>query len=65
MRVLVIGGGAREHALCLALTRDPQVSLLVCAPANPGIAAVAETRPLTTPLEVATEVHPDLVVIGP
>ena len=65
MRVLVIGGGAREHALCLALARDPQVSLLVCAPGNPGIARVAETRELTTPLEVATAVHADLVVVGP
>jgi phosphoribosylamine--glycine ligase len=65
VRVLVIGGGAREHALCLGLTRDPQVSLLVCAPGNPGIATVAEIRPLTTPLAVATEVHADLVVIGP
>ena len=65
MRVLVIGGGAREHALCLALTRDPQVERLVCAPGNPGIAAVAETQALTTPLDVATSTKADLVVIGP
>jgi len=65
VRVLVIGGGAREHALCLALARDPQVALLVCAPGNPGIARVAELRPLSTPLEVATDVRADLVVVGP
>src|SRR3954465_15039932 len=65
VRVLVIGGGAREHALCLALVRDPHVERLVCAPGNPGIAAVAETQPLTPPLEVATQTKADLVVIGP
>jgi phosphoribosylamine--glycine ligase len=65
VRVLVIGGGAREHALCLALVRDPHVERLVCAPGNPGIAAAAETLPLTTPLEVATQTKADLVVIGP
>jgi len=65
VRVLVVGGGAREHALCLTLVRDPQVERLVCSPGNPGIAAVAETQPLSTPLEVATQTKADLVVIGP
>ena len=42
MRVLVIGSGAREHALLLALSRDPQVDYLAVAPGNAGTSAVAE-----------------------
>jgi phosphoribosylamine--glycine ligase len=65
VRVLVIGGGGREHALCLGLARDPSVTEIVAAPGNPGIAAMARTVPLTTSLEVALAVRPDLVVVGP
>jgi phosphoribosylamine---glycine ligase len=65
VRVLVIGGGGREHALCLALARDPAVSVLSCAPGNPGIARIAETLPLATPLETARATGADLVVVGP
>ena len=70
MRVLVVGGGAREHALCLALAADPAVTALVCAPGNAGIAMVAEQRPLAAadPAAVAAlaaDVHADLVVVGP
>ncbi|HEY0774789.1 MAG TPA: phosphoribosylamine--glycine ligase N-terminal domain-containing protein, partial [Nocardioidaceae bacterium] len=42
MKVLVIGSGGREHALALALSRDPEVTAVHAAPGNPGIAAVAE-----------------------
>ncbi len=70
MRVLVIGAGAREHALCLALAADPVVTALICAPGNAGTAAVAEQRgvdPLDRDAvaELARELRADLVVIGP
>ena len=42
MNVLVVGGGGREHALAWRLARDPDVSRVVCAPGNPGIASVAQ-----------------------
>ncbi|MDQ1705509.1 MAG: phosphoribosylamine---glycine ligase [Frankiaceae bacterium] len=65
MRVLVIGGGGREHALCLALRRDPAVSALFCAPGNPGIAQVADLLPDGPPVALARQAEADLVVIGP
>ncbi len=70
MRVLVIGSGAREHALCLALSADPNVTSLACAPGNAGTAAVAEQRGVD-PVDgaavaaLARELAADLVVIGP
>lgn len=70
MRVLVLGNGAREHALCLALAHDPSVTALICAPGNAGTAAVAEQRGVdaTDPAAVASlaqDVAADLVVVGP
>src|SRR4051812_31247737 len=70
MRVLVVGSGGREHALCLALDRDPAVEAVVCAPGNAGTAAVAENRPvdLGDPEAIAAlaeDVGADLTVIGP
>jgi phosphoribosylamine--glycine ligase len=70
VRVLVIGSGAREHALCVALSSDPAVSALACAPGNAGTRAVAEplvvdaTDPAAV-AAVATAWRADLVVIGP
>ena len=70
MRVLVIGSGAREHALLLGLRRDPQVDFLAVAPGNAGTAAVAEQHDVdVTSAEAVTalarKVEADLVIIGP
>ncbi|MGV9412793.1 phosphoribosylamine--glycine ligase [Nocardia sp. NPDC003693] len=70
MRVLVIGSGAREHALVLALRRDPSVSAVYAAPGNAGIAQHAEVRAVdaSSGAEVAAlaqELGVDLVVVGP
>ncbi|MFT7835088.1 phosphoribosylamine--glycine ligase [Saccharothrix sp. BKS2] len=70
MRVLVIGSGAREHALVLALSRDPSVIALACAPGNAGIAGVAETYGVDVTdaaavAALAEEWNADLVVVGP
>jgi phosphoribosylamine---glycine ligase len=70
VRVLVIGAGAREHALLLALSGDPAVTALACAPGNAGTAALAEQSGvrLTDPLAIARLARSwpaDLVVIGP
>ncbi len=71
MKVLVVGAGAREHALVHALSADPEVSALHAAPGNPGIAASAEVHPLADAgdgAQVARLAHDlavDLVIIGP
>ncbi|MDX3433793.1 phosphoribosylamine--glycine ligase [Streptomyces sp. ME01-18a] len=70
MKVLVIGGGAREHALCRSLSLDPDVTALYCAPGNAGIAEVAELHPVDAldgeaVARLATELGAELVVVGP
>jgi phosphoribosylamine--glycine ligase len=70
MRILVVGSGGREHALCWALAASPLTEALFCAPGNAGIAQEAECLPIKPEdraglLAVARERQIDLVVIGP
>ncbi|MFF0465526.1 phosphoribosylamine--glycine ligase [Streptomyces mexicanus] len=70
MKVLVIGSGAREHALCRSLSLDPDVTALHCAPGNAGIAEVAELHQVdavdgAAVSALATKLGADLVVVGP
>lgn len=64
MKVLVIGGGGREHALCWKLKQSPLVSELFCCPGNAGIAQIAECRS-GHPVEVAQQIGAEFVVVGP
>jgi phosphoribosylamine--glycine ligase len=70
VKVLVIGSGAREHALCRSLSLDPAVTALHCAPGNAGIAEVAELHQVdaldgAAVSALATKLGADLVVVGP
>src|ERR1700730_12669553 len=70
MRVLLIGGGAREHALAARLTSERDVSEVVCAPGNPGISAIARTVPaslsqLDALSALADREQIDRTVVGP
>lgn len=70
MKVLVLGGGGREHALVWKLKQSPRISKLYCAPGNGGIADEAECLPcdpksLDSIVALATRLQPDLTVVGP
>jgi phosphoribosylamine--glycine ligase len=70
MKVLVIGGGGREHAIVWALKKSPRVTEVVCAPGNAGIAQIArcvatDVGDLTAMVSVAEAEQPALTVIGP
>jgi phosphoribosylamine--glycine ligase len=70
MKILVVGGGGREHALAWKISRSPLVTKLYCAPGNPGTAALAENLPIAVDqldklLAFAYENRVDLTVVGP
>ncbi|HKV11403.1 MAG TPA: phosphoribosylamine--glycine ligase [Thermoanaerobaculia bacterium] len=70
MKVLVVGGGGREHALCWKLRQSPLITELYCAPGNPGIAAVADLVPIAADevqrlADFAADLSIDLTVVGP
>ena len=70
MKVLVVGSGGREHALCRKLASSPLLDTLYAAPGNAGIAQTAQCIPINADdidglVTFATQQHLDLVVIGP
>ncbi len=70
MRILVVGGGGREHALCWAISASPLCTKLYCAPGNAGIAQVAEcvdvgAEDIAGQVALAQREKIDFVVVGP
>lgn len=70
MRVLVFGGGGREHTLVWKLRQSPRVSEIFCAPGNGGIGEDAKCLPvdqksLDSMVQLASQLRPDLTVVGP
>ncbi len=70
MKVLVVGAGGREHALCWKLRQSPELEELYCAPGNPGIARLADPVPIAAEetrqlADFATDLQIDLTVVGP
>jgi phosphoribosylamine--glycine ligase len=70
MKILIIGGGGREHALAWKLAQSPTVAGIWCAPGNGGIAEIADCVPLdigsaTAAADLATTLSADLTIVGP
>ena len=70
MKILVIGSGGREHALCWALKKSPLISKLYCAPGNGGIEDVADCIPIKAEdipaiIDFCKQESIDFVVVGP
>jgi phosphoribosylamine---glycine ligase len=69
LKILIVGGGGREHALAWSCSRSPSVSQIVASPGNPGIAEIATCVPAPTAVsgyaEIAEQYGIDLTVVGP
>src|SRR6202050_2849810 len=65
MKILVVGSGGREHALCWKLAQSPKTSALYAAPGNPGIAQLATCLSTTDYLAAAESIDADLTIVGP
>jgi phosphoribosylamine--glycine ligase len=70
MRILVVGGGGREHALLWKIRQSPLVKELYCAPGNAGIAGIADCVPIEAEdvielADFAEKIRIDLTVVGP
>jgi phosphoribosylamine--glycine ligase len=70
MKILIFGSGGREHALAWAVAKNPQVTELVCAPGNGGIAGLARLAPVSLSdldgmVQVAVAEQADLTIVGP
>jgi phosphoribosylamine---glycine ligase len=65
MKILVVGSGGREHALCWKLAQSSRTSALYATPGNPGMAQVAKCIETTEYLSAAESIDADLTVVGP
>ena len=70
MNILLVGSGGREHALAWKIVASPLLARLVCAPGNPGMASLCDTRAVAATdvaglVALAREIRADLVVVGP
>jgi phosphoribosylamine--glycine ligase len=70
MKVLVVGGGGREHALCWKIAQSPECDEIVCAPGNAGTSTIARNEPVAANdlpglVKLAQKEKPHLVIVGP
>jgi len=65
LKILVIGSGGREHALCWKIAQSAQTTQIYAAPGNPGMAGIGTCIPGQDYLAIAQAIQPDLTVVGP
>ena len=70
LKVLIVGGGGREHAIAWKLSQSPRIETILCAPGNAGISEIADCIPVQADdmdslIALAKEKAIDLAVIGP